>query len=105
MPRRTAALRLRRSSLDCCGDSCSIEEALEVSKFVITQAPQVDLANQINVGDWLGPVDINALVAESLNLAYHGARAAKQGFNITAFLSCFLAASLMRRSEPAMSSS
>jgi two-component system NtrC family sensor kinase len=28
------------------------------------------------------PVDINALVAESLNLAYHGARAAKQGFNI-----------------------
>ena len=29
------------------------------------------------------PVDINALVAESLNLAYHGARAAKQGFNIT----------------------
>ena len=29
------------------------------------------------------PVDINALVAESINLAYHGARAAKQGFNIT----------------------
>ena len=29
------------------------------------------------------PVKINALVAESLNLAYHGARAAKQGFNIT----------------------
>ena len=29
------------------------------------------------------PVEINALVAESLNLAYHGARAAKQGFNIT----------------------
>ena len=29
------------------------------------------------------PVDINALIAESLNLAYHGARAAKQGFNIT----------------------
>ena len=29
------------------------------------------------------PVDINALVDESLNLAYHGARAAKQGFNIT----------------------
>ena len=28
------------------------------------------------------PVDINALVAESLNLTYHGARAAKQGFNI-----------------------
>jgi two-component system, NtrC family, sensor kinase len=28
-------------------------------------------------------VEINALVAESLNLAYHGARAAKQGFNIT----------------------
>jgi signal transduction histidine kinase/HAMP domain-containing protein len=30
-----------------------------------------------------GPVDINALVEESLNLAYHGARAEKQGFNIT----------------------
>ena len=27
-------------------------------------------------------VDINALVEESLNLAYHGARAEKQGFNI-----------------------
>jgi signal transduction histidine kinase len=29
------------------------------------------------------PVDINALVEESLNLAYHGARAEKQGFTIT----------------------
>ena len=29
------------------------------------------------------PVDINALLEESLNLAYHGARAEKQGFNIT----------------------
>ncbi|MEJ2375930.1 MAG: GAF domain-containing protein [Pseudolabrys sp.] len=29
------------------------------------------------------PADINALVEESLNLAYHGARAEKQGFNIT----------------------
>jgi signal transduction histidine kinase len=29
------------------------------------------------------PVDINALVEESLNLAYHGARAEKQGFEIT----------------------
>jgi two-component system, NtrC family, sensor kinase len=29
------------------------------------------------------PVDINALVDESLNLAYHGARAEKAGFNIT----------------------
>ena len=29
------------------------------------------------------PVDINALVEESLNLAYHGARAEKQEFNIT----------------------
>ena len=28
-------------------------------------------------------VDINALVDESLNLAYHGARAEKQGFNVT----------------------
>jgi two-component system, NtrC family, sensor kinase len=28
------------------------------------------------------PVDINALVEESLNLAYHGARAEKQGFTI-----------------------
>src|SRR5205085_3967026 len=27
--------------------------------------------------------DINALVGESLNLAYHGARAEKSGFNIT----------------------
>jgi signal transduction histidine kinase len=29
------------------------------------------------------PVDVNALVEEGLNLAYHGARAEKQGFNIT----------------------
>jgi signal transduction histidine kinase len=29
------------------------------------------------------PVDINALVEESLNLAYHGARAERQGFNIS----------------------
>ena len=29
------------------------------------------------------PVDINALVEESLNLAWHGARAEKQGFNVT----------------------
>ena len=29
------------------------------------------------------PVDINAIVEESLNLAYHGARAEKKGFNIT----------------------
>jgi len=28
------------------------------------------------------PVDVNALVEESLNLAYHGARAEKQGFNV-----------------------
>jgi len=28
------------------------------------------------------PVDINALVDEAVNLAYHGARAEKQGFNI-----------------------
>jgi two-component system, NtrC family, sensor kinase len=28
------------------------------------------------------PVDVNALVEESLNLAYHGARAEKQGFKI-----------------------
>jgi signal transduction histidine kinase len=29
------------------------------------------------------PMDINSIVEESLNLAYHGARAEKQGFNIT----------------------
>ena len=31
----------------------------------------------------LRPADINALLDESLNLAYHGARAEKPGFNIT----------------------
>jgi two-component system, NtrC family, sensor kinase len=30
-----------------------------------------------------GLIDVNTLVEESLNLAYHGARAEKQGFNIT----------------------
>ncbi len=29
------------------------------------------------------PVDLNAVVEESLNLAYHGARAEKPGFNVT----------------------
>jgi signal transduction histidine kinase len=29
------------------------------------------------------PADINAIIEESLNLAYHGARAEKSGFNIT----------------------
>ncbi len=29
------------------------------------------------------PVDVNSLLEESLSLAYHGARAEKQGFNIT----------------------
>ncbi len=29
------------------------------------------------------PADVNAIVEESLNLAYHGARAERQGFNIT----------------------
>ncbi|BCH09600.1 hypothetical protein GCM10007881_30710 [Mesorhizobium huakuii] len=29
------------------------------------------------------PIDINAIVEESLNLAYHGARAEKPGFNVT----------------------
>jgi two-component system NtrC family sensor kinase len=38
------------------------------------------------------PVDINALVEESLNLAYHGARAEKQGFNVTLERSFDLAA-------------
>src|SRR5262249_37621350 len=33
-------------------------------------------------------VDINALVEESLNLAWHGARAEKQGFDITLERSC-----------------
>ena len=28
------------------------------------------------------PVEINALVEEAVNLAYHGARAEKEGFNI-----------------------
>jgi signal transduction histidine kinase len=31
----------------------------------------------------LRPADINAIVEESLNLAYHGARAEKSGFNVT----------------------
>ena len=38
------------------------------------------------------PVDINALVEEGLNLAYHGARAEKQGFTITLERSLDLAA-------------
>ena len=33
-------------------------------------------------GDWT-PSDINALVEEALNLAYHGARAQDNAFNVT----------------------
>ena len=43
------------------------------------------------------PVDINALVEESLNLAYHGARAEKQGFTITLERSLDPAAGARRR--------
>ncbi len=48
------------------------------------------------------PVDINALVEESLNLAYHGARAEKQGFEITLERSggCPLRLDGFRRSSP-----
>jgi signal transduction histidine kinase len=38
------------------------------------------------------PVDVNALVEESINLAFHGARAEKQGFNVTLERSFDLAA-------------
>ena len=37
----------------------------------------------MKVPESTAPCNINALVEESLNLAYHGARAEKQGFNIT----------------------
>src|SRR5260370_18107333 len=40
------------------------------------------LASREGSGDH-GPADINALVDESLNLAYHGARAEKPQFNVT----------------------
>ena len=50
------------------------------------------------------PVDLNALVEESVNLAYHGARAEKPGFNITLLRtgSAALARSIsIRRNSPA----
>jgi signal transduction histidine kinase len=41
------------------------------------------LAHSRESSDERRPVDLNALVEESLNLSYHGARAEKPGFNIT----------------------
>ena len=43
-----------RLSFDWRWDSCSVEESLEVSKFVIGQAPQVDLADNVHLS--YGPV-------------------------------------------------
>jgi nitrogen-specific signal transduction histidine kinase len=40
------------------------------------------LRDEISSGEHC-PVEINGIIDESLNLAYHGARAEKQGFTIT----------------------
>ena len=54
--------------------SCSTASAL-------TRLSRTCCCTRVGVGEHR-PVNINALVEESLNLAYHGARAEKQSFNI-----------------------
>ncbi|WP_018238842.1 GAF domain-containing protein [Ensifer sp. BR816] len=60
----------------------NLEKIVEHGKRADSIVKNMLLHSRQGVGE-RRPVDINALVEESLNLAYHGARAEKQGFNIT----------------------
>nr|WP_037390703.1 GAF domain-containing protein [Sinorhizobium americanum] len=60
----------------------NLEKIVEHGKRADSIVKNMLLHSRQGVGERRA-VDINALVEESLNLAYHGARAEKQGFNIT----------------------
>ena len=78
-PRRQDAQR-SPSLPTCC--SGNLDKVVEHGKRADSIVKNMLLHSREGSGEHR-PVDINALVEESLNLAYHGARAAKQGFNIT----------------------
>jgi signal transduction histidine kinase len=60
----------------------NLEKVVEHGKRADSIVKNMLLHSRAGSGDHR-PSDINAIVEESLNLAYHGARAEKQGFNIT----------------------
>ena len=61
---------------------CNLEKVVQHGKRADAIVKNMLLHSRQGSGEHR-PVDINALVEESLNLAYHGARAEKPGFNIT----------------------
>ena len=78
-PRRQAARADRRGCGYAAGQSRQGRAARQARRAIVKN---MLLHSRQGSGEHR-PVDINAIVEESLNLAYHGARAEKQGFNIT----------------------
>jgi GAF domain-containing protein len=62
--------------------SGNLEKVVEHGRRADSIVKNMLLHSRVGSGE-RRPTDVNALVEESLNLAYHGARAEKQGFNIT----------------------
>lgn len=60
----------------------NLEKVVQHGKRADSIVRNMLLHSRTNSGEHR-PVEINAIVEESLNLAYHGARAVKQDFNIT----------------------
>jgi PAS domain S-box-containing protein len=60
----------------------NLEKVVQHGKRADSIVKNMLLHSRADVGE-RRPADINALVGESLNLAYHGARAEKTGFSIT----------------------
>ena len=81
LAKRDTALAQRVSLADANIDALQ-REIEERAVLIIARRQPMLLHSRTGSGEHR-PVDINAVVEESLNLAYHGARAEKQGFNIT----------------------
>ena len=79
-PRRQAAREIQRDRRTRCKGN--LDKVVQHGKRADSIVKNMLLHSRQGSGEHR-PVDINALVEESLNLAYHGARAEKQGFNIT----------------------
>ncbi|HWX26716.1 MAG TPA: GAF domain-containing protein [Steroidobacteraceae bacterium] len=60
----------------------NLEKVVQHGKRADSIVKNMLLHSRVDVGE-RRPADINALVGDSLNLAYHGARAEKTGFSIT----------------------
>ena len=78
-----AAARPRRRGDRVRHDPRTVFAAVRVTRNRCRAMSAIDAAERRRSVAEHRPVDINALVDESLNLAYHGARAEKQVFNIT----------------------